>query len=79
MTIDEAITRLQQLQVDLKYWKDPTKDQALNLGIEALKFRQRWEQQEGEHDFIWLPGETEDDNTPRPLLHTHKSPSKKGE
>ena len=30
------------------------------LGIEALKFRLRWEQQEGEDDFPRLPGETEE-------------------
>ena len=33
---------------------------ALKLGIEALKFRLRWEQQEGEVDFSLLPGETKD-------------------
>lgn len=31
---------------------------AEKLAIEALKFRQRWEDQEGEDDFLLLPGET---------------------
>lgn len=33
---------------------------AIKLGSEALKFRQRWEEQEGEDDFPRLPGETEE-------------------
>jgi len=31
---------------------------AQRLGFQALKFRQRWEQQEGDDDFPLLPGET---------------------
>ena len=33
---------------------------ATELLIEAGKFRQRWEDQEGEADFPLLPGETKD-------------------
>lgn len=30
---------------------------ALKLSVESTKFRQRWEEQEGEDDFPLLPGE----------------------
>lgn len=45
------------------YFSIPIRDRrvANNLSIEALKFRLRWEQQEGEDDFPLLPGETEGD------------------
>jgi len=39
---------------------DPELNDAMNLGIEALKFRLRWEEQEGEDDFPLLPGETKE-------------------
>ena len=59
MKLDEAIKEIQveldehPLSRELTYYK------AIRLGIEALKFRQRWEDQEGEDDFPRLPGETE--------------------
>lgn len=37
MNIPTAIERIERLKNDLKYWQDPTKDSALQLGEEALK------------------------------------------
>ena len=39
---------------------DADRREAHQLSIEALIFRQRWEDQEGEDDFPLLPGETKD-------------------
>ena len=60
MTIDKAIKMLKTH--GLVDEKDTIQDymNAVKLGIEALKFRQRWEAQEGEDDFPRLPGETEE-------------------
>ena len=60
ITIDEAIKRLEQLVIDLKYWDAPTKDSALKLGIAALK---REKANRDNPDFVavgLLPGETEE-------------------
>jgi hypothetical protein len=59
MTIDEAIELIEHCaKTHARYDRVEIKA-ALQLGIEALKFRQRWEQQEGEDDFPRLPGETD--------------------
>lgn len=39
---------------------DEDEEAAAHLGIEALKFRQRWEEQEGEEDFPLMPGQTKE-------------------
>lgn len=60
MTIDEAIRIIED---EIGCWAlhpETSHPKAFQLGIEALKFRQRWEQQEGEADFSRLPGETEE-------------------
>ncbi|MBA7638321.1 hypothetical protein ES703_45975 [subsurface metagenome] len=57
MTIDEAIKELTEVDNSIINRLAPSKILAVRLGIEALKFRQRWEQQEGEDDFPRLPGE----------------------
>lgn len=60
MTPDEAIKDLENsLAVLWENYPQHRKD-AVRLGLEALKFRLRWEQQEGEDDFPLLPGETKD-------------------
>lgn len=58
MTPEEAIEVLGQLADDSYINLDPAGPKAINLGIEAIKFRKRWEEQEGEDDFPLLPGET---------------------
>lgn len=60
MTIDEAIEILTNERKDHHSFPADIIGQAEQLGIEALEFRLRWEQQEGEDDFLLLPGETKD-------------------
>ena len=58
MTIEEAIT-IETIHNDHNPTiTDAQRHQAHNLSVEALRFRLRWEQQEGEKDFPLLPGET---------------------
>lgn len=59
MTIDEAIEILRDLDTTLPQ-SDPCKRQeAVKLGIEALKFRLDLEQEDPEITLELLPGETE--------------------
>lgn len=63
MTPEEAIKYLGLIYDDRK--EDGVIDnfpgqKAIKLGIEALKFRQDWEKQVKEFDFILLPGETKE-------------------
>ena len=60
MTLAEAIRILEHGCTSNEWAEYKLTIQATKLGIEALKFRQRWEQQEGEDYFPILPGETED-------------------
>ncbi len=60
MTPEEAITYHEELKIEFDAPVDADLRVALQLGIEALKFRHRWKQQEGEEDFPLLPGETKD-------------------
>ena len=57
MTIDEAITILEDLDTTLPQSDPKLRREAVKLGIEALKHCLRWEQQEGD-EFPLLPGET---------------------
>jgi hypothetical protein len=59
MNIPSAIKRLEQLQIDLKYWQDPTKLDAIQLGIEALKWANQIRYGDPAHHKERLPGETE--------------------
>jgi hypothetical protein len=58
MTLEEAISIL--INRDCPNEDSLFKGYALavKLGIEALKFRQRWEQQEGDNDYARLQAET---------------------
>lgn len=79
MTIDEAIQHLQHVQQRAQREGNMGTYDASQLGIEALK---AWKQHRFEcHtvDDLLLPGETEDDNTYRRLLHGEKPPWNKGE
>jgi len=58
MTTVEAIELLQKALDDPGSVDILDLNHAQSLGIEAIKFRQRWEQQEGESDFPLLPSET---------------------
>lgn len=59
MTPDQAIEMLERIQnLNLVKANDDA-IRACKLGIEALKFRLRWEQQEGDPDYELLPGEAE--------------------
>jgi len=60
MKPQEAIKEIQKEipPIPANEWSYNT--QAHQLGIEALEFRLRWEQQEGEKDFPLLPGETKE-------------------
>lgn len=60
MRIEKAIETNTELVGWLKRVNWLKREKALQLGIEAMKFRLRWEQQEGEDDFLLLPGETKD-------------------
>ena len=59
MDIEKAIEILEDILKEGRGLSGPDRFTAIRLGIEALKFRQRWEEQEGEDDFPRLPGETE--------------------
>lgn len=58
MTPEEAIEILNDHACKKMKVFDEDLEEAEKLGIEALKFRQRWEQQEGDTDFWRLPGES---------------------
>lgn len=60
MTPEEAIQVLEVTERDkeIQFWT--ASREAIKLGIEALRFRQRWEEQEGEEDFPLMPGETKE-------------------
>jgi len=60
MTPTEAIKDLQTEMTQPNLISFQRRNEAINLGIQALKFRQRWEQQEGEDNFPLLPGETKE-------------------
>jgi len=60
MKLDKAIEILTIHNDHNSNFTDAEREEAHQLGIEALLFRQRWEQQEGEDDFTLLPGETEE-------------------
>ena len=60
MKIGEALNELELDAEGNRYFHKNTLARAERLGIEALKFRLRWEQQEGEKDFPLLPGETKE-------------------
>jgi len=58
MTLDEATTDLSiQREVQTRLRK-PHQAAAIALAMAALKFRQRWEDQEGEEVFPLLPGQS---------------------
>ncbi len=57
MKLEEAI-ELQETVLEFTEDDEPKGIiQATKLSIEALEFRQRWEEQEGEDDFPLLPSE----------------------
>lgn len=58
MTLEQAITILTDLLGEGPQFSPDLRRQAVNQGIEALKFRQRWEQQEGDNDYARLQAET---------------------
>ena len=60
MTLDKAIKKLNSLFVDLEHWKDPERDQALQIGIEAI--RRELDNRSGSKYVIVAPlqGETEE-------------------
>ncbi|MBA7671399.1 hypothetical protein ES703_79557 [subsurface metagenome] len=60
MTIQEAIEILQADIYNPGSISHDELEEAEQLGVEALNFRLRWEQQEGEDDFTLLPGETKE-------------------
>jgi hypothetical protein len=58
MTLEKAIEELSFWETRFHDYNDPQMTKAVKLGIEALRFRLRWEQQEGDDDYLRLPGET---------------------
>lgn len=58
MTLEEAIKLNNELLRTGNYDVDPKFTKAIKLGIEALKFRQRWEARRAQTKFPLLPGET---------------------
>jgi hypothetical protein len=63
MTLQEAVIRLNELHLrsDTRWKRAQTpRLQALQLGIEALNFRQRCEEQDGDDDFARLQGESDE-------------------
>ncbi|MBA7569787.1 hypothetical protein ES708_11528 [subsurface metagenome] len=60
MNLPKAIELNKEAEKSLRDHKFIDHADAVKLGGEALEFRQRWEQQEGEADFLLLPGETKD-------------------
>lgn|GEM_PF-3004884 len=60
MNIEKAIEILENLTRETGAFIKGDEIDAMKLGTEALKFRLRWERQEGEDDFLLLPGETEE-------------------
>ena len=57
MLLDEAIERVGELALHYYLKPEPFTEQALRLGVEAMKFRQEWEALQQEDTFILLPGE----------------------
>lgn len=60
MTLVEAIAISKDYRLDHHSFPADKIGKAMKLGEEAMNFRLRWEQQEGEDDFPLLPGETKD-------------------
>ena len=60
MKLEKAVEILLDIEFRLPQMRPQHEREALQLGIEAPKFRLRWEQQAGQADFELLPGETKD-------------------
>ena len=58
MTIDRAIEILGVVVTEQAEYDDPDGPNAVKLGIEALKFHQRYFPDADKMSYPWLPGET---------------------
>jgi len=59
MKLDEAIERLEVFEKDVSEGAPELLDDAINLGIEALKFHKYMREKIGKGYTVLLPGETE--------------------
>ncbi len=59
MTIDEAVGTLSELREIVFCSKSPKRNNAIKLGIEALKYAKRSRDPSGVPSYPLLPGETE--------------------
>ena len=66
MKLDEAIEELETINHDGFTITRHTEYEALNLGIEALKARKIWQDEEGFDPAEALPGETDETEEERP-------------
>lgn len=60
MTIDTAIELNKQAVESLQKGKHPTHAEAVQLGIEALKWKKRWSACFSPENYKLLPGETKE-------------------